>query len=187
MKAVLFFAEWKLEGWVIVYVWTSIWSIYFTLDMLNVLFRSAVGKRREQYIASCTMMQRISMTYIPKVTSYHLKLSRYLIYNYIAIWITSAIMIALLVVWRIVPVYFQFLIKCYMALIIVVIFIPPYIISFILTRYRGGHPCYEFDLDTKFVKTKQKLKKQKLMHEKKNSLLLTPEEFALQNRNKSYK
>ena len=132
------------------------------------------------------MLQRISMTYILKVTSYRLTLSRYLICNHIAILINTVIMIALLVAWRIVPAYFEFLIKFYMIFTVVVIFMPPYAISFILTRYRGGHPCYEFDLNTKFISTKQRLKREELLNAKKNGLLLTPEEFALQNRKRSH-
>ena len=148
-------AEWNLGVIIVVYVWIGIWSIYFTLDMLRDLFASAVGKHKLQYIKSCTSLQRICKTYILKITRYRHKISMYLVYNYISTLIASIVLAAMLVLWRIVAIWSWDVVKIYAALVIAIMIIPPIVLSFIVTRYRGGHPRYEFDLDIKFSGRKE--------------------------------
>ncbi len=179
-------AEWNLGVIIVVYVWIGIWSIYFTLDMLRDLFASAVGKHKLQYIKSCTSLQRICKTYILKITRYRHKISMYLVYNYISTLIASIVLAAMLVLWRIVAIWSWDVVKIYAALVIAIMIIPPIVLSFIVTRYRGGHPRYEFDLDIKFSGRKEIEKRRELLREKKIGLLLTPEEFAAINKKKRH-
>ena len=171
-------AEWNLGVIIVVYVWIGIWSIYFTLDMLRDLFASAVGKHKLQYIKSCTSLQRICKTYILK--------SHGIAIRYLCIWYT---------LYQHTDRFHCF--GCYAC---------PMENScnmelgrcqnicslghcnydhtanrafFIVTRYRGGHPRYEFDLDIKFSGRKEIEKRRELLREKKIGLLLTPKSLLL--------
>ena len=92
----------------------------------------------------------------------------------------------MLVLWRIVAIWSWDVVKIYAALVIAIMIIPPIVLSFIVTRYRGGHPRYEFDLDIKFSGRKEIEKRRELLREKKIGLLLTPEEFAAINKKKRH-
>lgn len=164
---------------VLLFVWADIWAMFLTSRMLNALFQSAVGKRRHQYLSLCTWFQRLTKTYIPLITSYRHKLSRYLTFNNILIWICTLGMVALTVARRFYATLLETAICIYATVGMICIFLPPIVLSFILTRYRGGHPHYEFDLDADFINGDARNEKKKLLHDAKNSLLLTPEEFAM--------
>ena len=177
-------AEWDLDVIIVVYVCLGIWSLYFTLDMLRVLFASAVGKHKPQYIKNCTRLQRICKTHILKITRYRHKTAIYLVYNYIGTLIASIVLVAMLVLWKSVAIWSWDVVKIYAALVIVMMLIPTIVLSFIVTRYRGGHPRYGFDLGIKFSGRKEIEEKRELLREKKKGLLLTPEEFAAINKKK---
>ena len=65
-------------------------------------------------------------------------------------------------------------------------FLPPFVLSFILTRYPDGHPRYVFDLGGKWFNERKWVEqgKRALLREKRKGLLLTPEAFAMLNNKK---
>ena len=161
------------------------WAEFLMVDMLNALFRSAVGKRRGQYLSSCTRLQRVFRTYILKITAYRRRLSRYLVFNRLTAWIGAAGMVLLLGIDKLVPGFPENLIRAYAAAVVAAIFLPPIVLSFVLTRYRGGHPHYEFDLSADFIGPSGIETRRELLRDKKKGLLLTPEQFAALNQRKA--
>ena len=65
------------------------------------------------------------------------------------------------------------------------VFLPPFALSFILTRYPDGHPRYVFDLGGKWFNERKWVEhKRALLREKRKGLMLTPEAFAMLNNKK---
>lgn len=165
----------------ILFGWIGVWAEFLMLDMLDNLFRSAVGKRRGQYLSSCTWPRRFFRTYIPQISGYRRGISCYLVVNRIVAWLGVVGMLLLMEIEWLVPAFPKGLIHGYAAVVIVLVFLPPIILSFVLTRYRGGHPRYVFDLSADFIGQDGVNAKRELLREKKDKLLLTPEQFAAMN------
>ena len=182
MRLIAAYAGLPIVSIAIFFACVGAWAEFLMVDMLNALFRSAVGKRRGQYLSSCTRFQRVFRTYIPKITAYRRRISRYLVLNHLAAWIGAAGMVLLLGIDKLVPGFPENLIRAYAAAVVAAIFLPPIVLSFVLTRYRGGHPCYEFDLSADFIGPSGMEARRELLRDKKKGLLLTPEQFAALNK-----
>ena len=175
-----FWMEMKFEGMLFIFVCMGAWAMFMTIDMLDKLFRSAVGKRkRQRYLLKCTRLERLSRAYIFKITKYRCGISYYLLGNEMLMYVSIVVMISLVALWKCGFASLEEPIRICAAAVLVGAFFPPIILSFALTRYRGGHPCYEFDLDTDFVSRKDQSTKKKLLQNARKSLLRTPEEFAV--------
>ena len=171
------FNDWSVGGIIFVYSFIRIWSLLVSRGLLNTILRSSTGKKARIYAQKATRIQRLYGTYIPLITSYRHKLSKYLTLNNIVCSNISAIIITLAVV----SVIFTNGAKCilgYCSLFtLLFLCIPPIIISYIQTNWNGSHPHYWFDLEQEFIGTKAQTRKRLLLNEKHNSLILTPEEF----------
>ena len=96
MRLIAAYAGLPIVSIAIFFACVGAWAEFLMVDMLNALFRSAVGKRRGQYLSSCTRLQCVFRTYIPKITAYRRRLSRYLVFNRLAARIGAAGMLLLL-------------------------------------------------------------------------------------------
>ena len=135
------FEEWPVEGFIFIYVLAWIGTMmFFTLDMLRTIFASATGKHRRQYLQNCTLVQRICKTYIPRITRYRYKLSVYLVCDHIAGMAATLLLLILYLLWKAFGIGLEDVIKWYAVVVMATVFLPPFALSFILTRYPDGHP-----------------------------------------------
>ena len=180
------FEEWPVEGFIFIYVLAWIGTMmFFTLDMLRTIFASATGKHRQQYLQNCTLVQRICKTYIPRITRYRYKLSVYLVCDHIAGMAATLLLLILYLLWKAFGIGLEDVIKWYAVVVMATVFLPPFALSFILTRYPDGHPRYVFDLGGKWFNERKWVEhKRALLREKRKGLLLTPEAFAMLNNKK---
>ena len=151
----------KLSVEEIIFIYALVWigtMMFFTLDMLRTIFASATGKHRRQYLQNCTLLQRICATLL---------------------------LLILYLLWKAFGIGLEDVIKWYAAVVMATVFLPPFALSFILTRYPDGHPRYVFDLGGKWFNERKWVEhKRALLREKRKGLLLTPEAFAMLNNKK---
>ena len=172
------FLDWPVGGILFVYSFIRIWSFLISRGMLKTILRSSVGKKSRIYAQKATQMQRLYGTYIPLITSYRHKLSKYLAINNVVCAGCSVVIIMVAVVSVFSPNGAKYILWYCLLFTLFFLCIPPLIVSFIQTSWNGGHPHYRFDLERDFIGAKAMARRRLLLDEKKKSVLLTEEEFT---------
>ena len=143
-------------------------------------------KKTKSYKKIATWFQRLYGSYIPLFTSYRHRLSKYLAINNVISAFVSVILalMALSIEKSWVSDQIRHIFECGAFVAILFLCIPPIVISFTQTSYNGGHPYYWFDLERDFIGVKAREQKRALLNEKRNSVIMTPDDFLHRYRNK---
>lgn len=173
---------WSVGGILFVYYFIRAWSYFVSRKMLRTILRSSAGKKSHRYVQKATCIQHFYGIYIPKVTSYRHKLSQYLALNNVVCACCSGIITTLAVISAFFSNGVKCILECFSMFTVLFLCIPTIIISFIQTSWNGGHPHYCFDLEADFISASAKVHRKLLLDEKRNSILLSPEEFNTKTR-----
>lgn len=173
-----FFHDYPVGSVIFIYSVVRIWSLFVSRRMLNTILRSSAGKKSRCYVQKATYIQRLYGIYIPLVTSYRHKLSKYLAINNVVCASCSVGIVALAVVSAFFTNGARRILEYGSIFTLLFLCTPPLIVSFAQTTWNGGHPHYWFDLESEFIGVNAKVHRRILLDEKKNCILLTPEEFS---------
>ena len=180
------FSDWPTGGILFIWGFIRVWSLCISKGMLNTVLRSSMGKKTKSYKKIATWFQRLYGSYIPLVTSYRHRLSKYLVINNVISAFVSVIL-ALMALsiensWVADQIRHIFVYGVFVAILFLCM--PPIVICFTQTSYNGGHPYYWFDLERDFIGVKARNQKRALLDEKRNSVIMTPDDFLRRYRNK---
>jgi len=179
-----FFHDLPLESILCLYAAVRLMSLYAARDMLKTVLCSATGKKYRAYIGNATLFQRLYCTHVPRITGYQHGLSKYLAANNVISAALTGMIVVLAAVSSFSPSWIRHALKFAALLATLILCIPPFVLSYLLTSYNGGHPHYWFDLQADFIGRKAQYRRRRLLSEKKKSILMTPDEFAGYNNNK---
>lgn len=112
------------------------------------------------------------------VTRYRHRLSKYLAINNIVSALFSGFIVVLFLVNELTPYETGCIMEYSFLLAVLLLCVPPIVVSYIQTSYNGGHPHYWFDLEADFIGSKAQNRKRLLLNEKRNSIIFTPDEFS---------
>ena len=172
-------AEIPAGVYVFIYVYVRAWSFFITARMLRIILRSGTGKKSKLYRKSASPVQRMYGTYIPKVTGYRHRFSKYLAWNNAVAGVESVIIIALYFMTISSIVWMKSILAYGVIVSIVLMCFPPIVISFAQTTYNNGHPQYKFDLEADFIGVRAKQRKRKLLKEKRNGIIAAQEDIKI--------
>lgn len=173
-----FFNDGPVSGILFIYLFIRSWSFCISRSMLNVILRSSTGKKSSLYVKNATRIQRLYGFYIPLVTRYRHRLSKYLAMNNIVSALFSGFIVVLFLVNEITPYETGCIMEYSLLLAVLLLCAPPIVVTYIQTSYNGGHPHYWFDLEADFIGPKAQNRKRLLLNEKRNSIIFTPDEFS---------